>query len=49
MNANNEQHGGGLKSWAIVILFSLVILGWGVGQFPSDQGPSARVGFRRAS
>jgi hypothetical protein len=33
MNANGEQHGGSLKSWAIVILFSLVILGWGLANF----------------
>lgn len=33
MNENDEQHGGSLKSWAIVILFSLVILGWGLANF----------------
>jgi hypothetical protein len=33
MNENDEQHGGALKSWAIVILFSLVILGWGLAMF----------------
>ena len=33
MNENVEQRGGGLKSWTIVILFSLVILGWGLAMF----------------
>jgi hypothetical protein len=33
MNEHDEQHGSGLKSWAIVILFSLVILGWGLAMF----------------